>query len=68
MTNQIPNNTRNIFIKLILLVWISLVILVFLVLYGPPEIQSIVRRMGFEDGFNRLYEWLITFFVADYLS
>jgi hypothetical protein len=68
MTNQNPHNPRQTIVKILLLVWIGLVLLVFLVLYGPPEIQSIVRRMGFEDGFNRLYEWLKTFFVADYLS
>ena len=65
MTDQNPNNAGHRIIKLILLAWIILVILVFLVLYGPPEFQSIIRRMGFEDGFTRLYEWLNSFFVAD---
>jgi len=68
MTDQNPKYAGNFFIKLLLLAWITLVILVYLVLFGPPEIQSIVRRMGFEDGFNRLYEWLNAFFIADVLS
>jgi hypothetical protein len=68
MTDKSQNIIKKIPIILLLLFWIVLVMVVFLVLYGPPEVQSIVHRMGFDNGFSRLYEWLSAFFVAEYQS
>jgi len=51
-----------------LLVWMFAVLLVYLVLFGPPQFWFLAEKVGLSSKLTELRFWLQPFFTANYLS
>jgi hypothetical protein len=56
------------FIQIAVIVWMVTVMFVFLVLFGPPEFWTLIKKLGINDELIRLQTLLQSFFTASYKS
>lgn len=50
------------FVSILILFWIVIVVLVYLLLYGSPEIESFISRTGFVDDLYYIKIIILKFF------
>ena len=49
-----------------LFLWMMLTMLVFLLLFGPPEFWMILYKLGLDEKLRPIQTWLALFFTAGY--
>ena len=52
----------------VMFIWIFAVLLVYLVLFGPPEFWLLAKQIGINDQLAAFGSWLQPLFTANYLS
>ena len=57
-----------VWVKAFICLWMSLVIFVYLLLFGPPEFWVFIQRLGVLEILQAWASWLASFLTADYLS